>query len=29
MEIYHGNTVIVKQPEIKIEKYNKDFYFGF
>ena len=29
MEIYHGNTVIIKQPEIKIEKYNKDFYFGF
>ena len=29
MEIYHGSTVIVKQPEIKIEKYNKDFYFGF
>ncbi|WP_292609325.1 DUF3990 domain-containing protein [Methanobrevibacter sp. UBA188] len=29
MEIYHGSTVIVKQPEIRIEKYNKDFYFGF
>ena len=29
MEIYNGSTVIVKQPEIKIEKYNKDFYFGF
>ena len=29
MEIYHGSTVNVKQPEIKIEKYNKDFYFGF
>lgn len=29
MEIYHGNTVTVKQPEIRIEKYNKDFYFGF
>lgn len=29
MEIYHGSTIIVKQPEIRIEKYNKDFYFGF
>ena len=29
MEIYHGSTVIVKKPEIRIEKYNKDFYFGF
>ena len=29
LEIYHGNTVIVKQPEIRIEKFNKDFYFGF
>lgn len=29
MEIYYGSTVIVKQPEIRIEKYNKDFYFGF
>ena len=29
MEIYHGSTVIVKNPEIKIEKFNKDFYFGF
>ena len=29
IEIYHGSTVIVKQPEIRIEKYNKDFYFGF
>ena len=29
MEIYHGSTVIVKQPEIRLEKYNKDFYFGF
>ena len=29
MEIYHGSTVIVKQPEIRIEKFNKDFYFGF
>ena len=29
MEIYHVSTVIVKQPEIRIEKFNKDFYFGF
>ena len=29
MEIYHGSTVIVEKPEIKIEKFNKDFYFGF
>lgn len=29
MEIYHGNVGIVKQPEIRIEKFNKDFYFGF
>jgi len=29
MEIYHGSAVILKQPEIRIEKYNKDFYFGF
>ncbi len=29
MEIYHGSTVIVKNPEIRIEKFNKDFYFGF
>ena len=29
MEIYHGSTEIVKNPEIRIAKYNKDFYFGF
>ena len=29
MESYHGSTVIVKKPEIRIEKFNKDFYFGF
>lgn len=29
MEIYHGSTVKVTEPEIRIEKYNKDFYFGF
>ena len=29
MEVYHGSTVIVENPEIRIEKFNKDFYFGF
>ena len=29
MEVYHGSTVIVEKPEIRIEKFNKDFYFGF
>jgi len=29
MEIFHGSSVIFKTPEIKIGKYNKDFYFGF
>ena len=29
MKIYHGSTVIVKKPEIRVEKFNKDFYFGF
>lgn len=29
MEIFHGSSVIVKTPEIRIGKYNKDFYFGF
>ncbi len=27
--IYHGSKQIVEYPEIKISKYNKDFYFGF
>lgn len=27
--IYHGSNVIVEFPEIRIHKYNKDFYFGF
>ena len=26
---YHGNKIIVESPEIHIQKYNKDFYFGF
>lgn len=29
MEIYHGSREIVKNPEIRKRKYNKDFYFGF
>lgn len=29
MEIYQGSAVTVKKPEIRIEKFNKDFYFGF
>jgi hypothetical protein len=27
--IYHGSKDIVDSPEIRIQKYNKDFYFGF
>lgn len=27
--IYHGSPQIVEMPEIRITKYNKDFYFGF
>ena len=29
MILYHGNKIIVEMPEIHIQKYNKDFYFGF
>lgn len=29
MEIFHGSSEIVKKPEIRVSKYNKDFYFGF
>lgn len=29
MKLYHGSTQIVYKPEIRISKYNKDFYFGF
>lgn len=29
MILYHGSKVIVDSPEIRIQKYNKDFYFGF
>lgn len=29
MLVYHGSSQIVEEPEIRIAKYNKDFYFGF
>ena len=29
MILYHGSKMIVESPEIRIQKYNKDFYFGF
>lgn len=29
MLVYHGSAQIVETPEIRIAKYNKDFYFGF
>lgn len=29
MTLYHGSKSIVESPEIRIQKYNKDFYFGF
>ncbi len=27
--LYHGSKEIVELPQIKIQRYNKDFYFGF
>jgi hypothetical protein len=27
--LYHGSKEIVQYPEIRVQKYNKDFYFGF
>lgn len=27
--VYHGSKEYVKKPEIRIQKYNKDFYYGF
>lgn len=27
--LYHGSKVIVESPEIRIQRFNKDFYFGF
>ena len=29
MELYHGSSQIVQNPEIRTTKFNKDFYFGF
>ena len=29
MLLYHGSKDIVESPEIRIQRYNKDFYFGF
>ena len=29
MILYHGSKVLAEFPEIRIQKYNKDFYFGF
>lgn len=29
MQIYHGSTVTVSEPEIRVTKFHKDFYFGF
>ena len=29
MILYHGSKEVVDSPEIRIQKYNKDFYFGF
>ena len=29
MILYHGSKEIVKIPEIRVTRYNKDFYFGF
>lgn len=27
--IYHGSSQVVSEPEIRIAKYHKDFYYGF
>ncbi len=29
INLYHGSIEIVDTPDIRIEKFNKDFYFGF
>ncbi len=28
-KLYHGSIHVVKVPEIRVSKYNKDFYYGF
>lgn len=27
--VYHGSTQLVEYPEIRVSRFNKDFYFGF
>ena len=27
--LYHGSRVVVEQPEIRIQKFHKDFYWAF
>jgi len=29
MILYHGSKAVVESPEIRIQRYHKDFYFGF
>lgn len=29
MVLYHGSKVLVESPEIRIQKYNKDFFLAF
>lgn len=29
MLVYHGGAVVVSEPEIRVGKYAKDFYYGF
>lgn len=29
MILYHGSMELIEHPEIRIQKYHKDFYFGF
>lgn len=29
MILYHGSKMVVSSPEIRIPRYNKDFYYGF
>lgn len=29
IKIYHGSKQLVKEPGIRVSKYNKDFYYGF
>ncbi len=29
IKLYHGSREIVEFPDIRVTKFNKDFYFGF